>query len=55
MSNKDILEQLNKWIAHSKQQAKVFEEMNMEMSAISSNAMALAYENVKKLILKKND
>lgn len=55
MSNKEILEQLNKWIAHSKEQSKVFKDMNMEISAISSNAMALAYENVKKLILKNND
>lgn len=55
MNKKEILQQLDLWIKHSEEHAKVFQELNIETFAISSNAMALAYKNVKKLILKKND
>ena len=54
MNEQELLNQLDAWIEQCRVQAEVFTAMNMEVSAISSEAMGQAYKNVKTIILEKS-
>ena len=45
--------QLDEWIDACKIQTKIFKEKDMQISSISSDAMRIAYNNVKQLITRK--
>ena len=50
-----LVKQLDEWIDSCKEQAKAFKQRDMTVSEISSEAMGVAYTNVKKLITKEHD
>jgi hypothetical protein len=51
MKNSELIKQLDVWIEGCKLQAKLFQKEGMEISWISSDAMAIAYNNVKQLLV----
>jgi hypothetical protein len=48
----NLLTQLDKWIEDCENMLEVFKENNMDVAEISSQAMALAYKNVKNILPK---
>ena len=50
-----LVKQLDEWMDACKEQAKAFKQRDMTVSEISSEAMGVAYMNVKKLITKEHD
>ena len=45
-----LSDQLNKWIEQCESQAEIFNKNNMDVAAISSEAMAQAYWNIKQFL-----
>jgi hypothetical protein len=52
MKNSELIKQLDVWIEGCKLQAKLFQKEGMTMSYINSDAMSIAYNNVKQLLNK---